>query len=203
MASFSLTVSAQAQAGVSMVSRNGRRWTFPAVPPEATHDFPTVAYNEISRPDTFPFNVPKGKSLHKISFNWLLAYPDDRSIEPDLQELRGFASDGTWFTINYTPSWGGRWTISAPLQVAQKMLNVNNEITQATVTLELKRETSLTVELAPVKASSSTDIPIIKEIEVAGTATYDPAQIPFNNGATLDVGGAANGPPPSSGPTSP
>lgn len=189
MASFTLVIPSQGLYGVSLVSQNGRRWTFPAVPPEADHEFPGIAFEEISRPDANPVNVAKGRTLHKISMNWKLAYPDDRSIEADLQELRGFASDGKWFTINYTPSWGGWWLITEPLRVSQSMLNSSNEITQAMVTLGLKRATQITTELAPVKADGSTDIPIITRVEVPGGA--DPTNPQFQ--APVVVGGGGDG----------
>lgn len=186
MATFSLTIPAESIPGVSLVSQNGRRWTFPAVPPEANHEFPGVVFEEITRPDNDPVNVARGRNLHKISMNWLLAYADFRSIEPDLNQLRQFAREGKWFTINYTPSWGGWWLIVEPLRVAQSMLNEANEITQATVSLVLRRATQITVELAPIKAKGSADIPIIRIVEVAGSvgdaADRDHAQ------PTIEVG---------------
>lgn len=170
--------------GVTLISQNGRRWTFPAVPPEADHEFPTAIFNEVTRPDASPVNVLVGSSLHKISMNWVLAYPDGRSIEPDLQALRGFASDGKWFTMSYTPSWGGWWLIGDILKVSQKYENEANEIIQATVTMVLKRATELSVELTPIKALNASDVPIIKTVEVAGTSgdSFNPDTAPFQSG---------------------
>lgn len=188
MASFSFTIpSTQPNKNVTLVSQDGnRRWMFPAMPPEAEHQFPTVSFDLVTRPDNNPANVITGKNLHRITFDWILAYEDGRSVEVDLQQLRGFASSGQWFTIDYTPSWGGWWLIVEPLSVKQTMLNRDNEITQATVSLVLRRATMIVLELAPIKADNASDVPIIKTVEVAGSPGADDGL----NKNTVQVGGS-------------
>jgi len=161
---FTLPASnAEARPGkVTMVNLLGRTWTFPAAPPEVKHKFPIWQWEKVTRPDQQPVTVRTSKTLHTFTLEFILGYPDGRSIEPDLQQLRGFASDGAYLTLHsYGASLGGLWAMTGDYSAETSLLLPgSNDAYQATIALEFTRASDVGVLLTPIKASSSNDVPL-------------------------------------------
>lgn len=169
---------------VKIISEGGLSWTFPHAPAGFDSTGLAPRWEPVDRPGRAPLLEHVADELHAMSLSWMLGYPDLRSVEADLTQLRFIARSKTRVRFEYGPSEGGWWRVTdlgyQPLQRSR-----DQHIVCANVSLDVTRATEAVVNVGPVSGGAITTPagPKPREVvTVAGDTFWTIAQKYLGNG---------------------
>lgn len=136
--------------------------TLPWAPRNIEHSGYERVWTEVARKGDEPLLIESGSNLRTMSFDFIIATKDRQvSVESTLNTFTALAASTLRVYFAYGPTEGGLWRITNATVSSINRQQGTNNITQANLHVEMKRNITNVVGLGPVTSTVPKKPPVV------------------------------------------